>query len=273
MAARNEPLANVLWSVTAFGDERWSAGRRYWWDNRDRPARGGCLQATLEGSVIIRMRGGEHTADAGTLMIFLYGEDSQYGQPAPFTEPYHCVWVSLDGAGVVEHLQAIRNLGGPVLRDEPGRPLTEELLSLQARLREGGVSQPTMQAAATQRLVMGVYESAARHRREELSPVERAVERLLSQPFAPDNAQQIADRYGVSREHFTRIFTQRTGTPPARYLAHVRARRAERLLQSTGLTVDAVARQVGVRDAAALGRLIRRETGAPPSALRSSAAS
>ena len=273
MSARNETEANVLWSVTAFGDERWPAGRRYWWDNRDRHTRGGCVQATLEGSVVIRERGSERISDAGTLMIFLYGEDSQYGRPSPFAEPYRCAWVSLDGAGVVEHLRAIRDLVGPVLRDEPGRPLTEELLSLQTRLRNGEVSRPTMQAAATQRLVMGVYESAARHRREELSPVERAVERLLSQPFAPDNAQQIADRYGVSREHFTRIFTQRTGTPPARYLAHVRARRAERLLQSTGLTVDAVARQVGVRDAAALGRLIRRETGAPPSALRSSAAS
>lgn len=84
MAERREMPATVLWSVTAFGGERWSTGRRYWWNNRERPARGGCLQATLEGSVVIRLDGREHVADAGTIMIFLYGEDSQYGRPSPF---------------------------------------------------------------------------------------------------------------------------------------------------------------------------------------------
>jgi transcriptional regulator GlxA family with amidase domain len=115
---------------------------------------------------------------------------------------------------------------------------------------------------------MSVYESASRHRRQSLTPVGRAVERLLSQPFADDNAQQLADRFGVSREHFTRVFSERTGLPPARYLANARAQRAVRLLRGTGLTVEAIARQVGVRDAAALGRLLRRETGKPPTAWR-----
>lgn len=272
MGMQSETEANVLWSVTAFGEERWAAGRRYWWNNRKRPARGGCLQATREGSVILRVAGREYAAEAGTLMVFLYGEDSQYGRPDPLRESYHCTWVSLEGAGVVEHLRAIRDLAGPVLRDESGRPLTQELQGLQENLRSGEASQPTTQAAAAQRLVMSVYESAARHRRRGLTPVERAVERLLSQPFTPENAQQVADRFGVSREHFTRIFTARTGTPPARFLSQARSRRAVRLLQTTGLSVESVARQVGVRDAAALGRMLRRETGRPPSDWRPASA-
>lgn len=259
---------DVLWGCSVAGSERYPRGRRYWWDNRRREGRAACVQASLEGTIDHRWNGRTHLAGPGTLLLFVYGEDSQYGRPEPLDEPYRCAWVQLKGAGVVEHVVAIRRLVGPVIEDEPGQPLIEELHRLSELSRRRDADAPLAVAAATQRLVMSLYESSVRRRRRELSPVERAVERLLSQPLAGESVEQVADRFGVSREHLTRVFRDRTGHPPAKHLTRMRVERALRLLRTTDLAVADVARQVGLGSAAALARHVRRVTGGPPGALR-----
>ena len=265
MAGGLELFEPTLWRVSAFGeDERHPRGRRYWWDNAGRRVGGGCVQATLEGSIGFEHAGAAHEVGPGTLLIFLYGEDSRYGRREPLARGYRCAWLGLEGAGVVEHLRAIRSLVGPVVPDESGRPLTAELHAVQALVRERGGASPMAVAAAVHRFVLGVYESAVAERRRELTPVERAVERLISQPFTGDTTQDLADRFGVSREHLTRVFTQQHGHPPAAWLTRRRLDRAIRLLQNTGLTVNDIARQVGLPDGHALARQLRRHTGKPP---------
>lgn len=78
----------------------------------------------------------------------------------------------------------------------------------------------------------------------------------------------LARRANMSRRNFDRRFRELTGATPANWLTHQRVIRAQRLLESTALPVDAVARQCGFSSGAALRPHFRRLVGVVPAAYR-----
>lgn len=72
----------------------------------------------------------------------------------------------------------------------------------------------------------------------------------------------------LSKYHFLRLFTLVHGTTPHTYLQRKRTHVAVRLLESTQLTVKAVATSVGFADESTLGRQLRRWTQLTPGAIR-----
>jgi transcriptional regulator GlxA family with amidase domain len=91
-----------------------------------------------------------------------------------------------------------------------------------------------------------------------------ALERL-DRPLPID---AMARRAGMSRRTFDRRFREITGTAPATWLTHQRVLRAQRLLESTALPVEEVARTCGFSSAAALRPHFRRFVGVAPAAYR-----
>ncbi|WP_327292383.1 GlxA family transcriptional regulator [Streptomyces sp. NBC_01198] len=78
----------------------------------------------------------------------------------------------------------------------------------------------------------------------------------------------LATRAGMSERHFTRVFRAETGRTPASYVESARVEAARRLLESTGTTVDAVARACGYRTAETLHRSFKRSVQITPGEYR-----
>jgi transcriptional regulator GlxA family with amidase domain len=74
----------------------------------------------------------------------------------------------------------------------------------------------------------------------------------------------LAARARMSPRNFGRVFRRETGTTPAAYVEQVRVDAARRLLEMSDLTVDAIARRVGMRHAETLHRAFRRRIGTTP---------
>jgi len=72
----------------------------------------------------------------------------------------------------------------------------------------------------------------------------------------------------LSRRTFDRRFRAYTGSSPLQWLLTQRVLRAQQLLESSDLRVDAVARQVGFADGVALRPHFRRIVGIPPQSYR-----
>ena len=72
----------------------------------------------------------------------------------------------------------------------------------------------------------------------------------------------------MSPRTFARAFRAETGTTPAAYVEALRVEAARRLLETTDLTVAAVARRVGLRHAETLHRAFRRRVGTTPDRYR-----
>lgn len=104
--------------------------------------------------------------------------------------------------------------------------------------------------------------------RAELEPVRRAQDLVDADPGGDHRIGVLAARVGMSERHFTRCFTEQTGTSPAQYIAAVRVEAARRDLERTGLTVDVIARRCGFGSAETMRRTFARRVGVSPDQYR-----
>ncbi|GGO04787.1 AraC family transcriptional regulator [Microbispora rosea subsp. aerata] len=86
----------------------------------------------------------------------------------------------------------------------------------------------------------------------------------------PLSADVLAAHAHMSRRTFDRRFREATGTSPARWLLHQRVLLAQRLLETSELPIEQVARRSGFASAVALRPHFRRLVGVSPSAYRQS---
>jgi transcriptional regulator GlxA family with amidase domain len=80
--------------------------------------------------------------------------------------------------------------------------------------------------------------------------------------------EALARRAGMSPRSFARAFRTETGTTPASHVESLRVEAARRLLETTDLTVDTVAKSVGLRRVETLYRAFRRRVGTTPDRYR-----
>lgn len=78
----------------------------------------------------------------------------------------------------------------------------------------------------------------------------------------------LADRFGISRRHITRLFREGTGFSVGEFQLRIRLRTAFELLSQTDLPVGEIAFRVGFESGAALTHAMRRADGRSPSDIR-----
>ena len=103
---------------------------------------------------------------------------------------------------------------------------------------------------------------------ELLARVDRATDFIVSHQAGALTLDQIAAASRLSKYHLVRVFRQVHGLTPMAFLARLRARRAERLLADSRLTLDEVAELCGFGSRQTLFRQLRRHCGDGGRALR-----
>jgi transcriptional regulator GlxA family with amidase domain len=94
------------------------------------------------------------------------------------------------------------------------------------------------------------------------------------QRWLPDHLDEhlgvevLAARVNMSPRTFARCFARETGTTPAAFVEELRVETARRLLETTELTVGAIATRVGLHSPATLHRAFQRRAGTTPDQYR-----
>lgn len=88
----------------------------------------------------------------------------------------------------------------------------------------------------------------------------------------PPSVSGLADAFSMSQRTLARHVRAATGQSPLSLIQAIRLNRARLLIESSRMSIDQVAQEVGYLDATALRRLMRRAAGANPSAFRAGAA-
>jgi transcriptional regulator GlxA family with amidase domain len=102
-------------------------------------------------------------------------------------------------------------------------------------------------------------------RRSELAELQRWLPDHLTDDL---RIPALAQRCRMSERTFVRTFRAETGTTPAAYVEALRIEAARRLLETSDLTVAAIARQVGFGGPERLHRAVRRQLGTTPDRYR-----
>lgn len=91
---------------------------------------------------------------------------------------------------------------------------------------------------------------------------------ITEHPDADLSAEALARRAGLSTRHFSRLFTQRTGTTPGAYVESARLETARRLLEESDAALPQIAAASGLGSPHTLHRVFQRHMGTTPAAYR-----
>ncbi|MDM0090841.1 MULTISPECIES: helix-turn-helix domain-containing protein [unclassified Variovorax] len=98
--------------------------------------------------------------------------------------------------------------------------------------------------------------------------IARLVRRIEAALPHPPSVEELAQEFAMSTRTLSRHVRQATGKSTMALLQSVRSNRARMLIESSRMTLEQVAAQVGYEDATALRRLMRKVAGGNPSRYR-----
>lgn len=100
-----------------------------------------------------------------------------------------------------------------------------------------------------------------------IARAEKWVRDNIARDFTID---ELAEAIGLAPRTFARRIAAACGVSPIQFVQRIRLETARSLLETTRLSVEQIARQVGYAEASTLRRLIRRDTKHSPGHFRSS---
>ena len=98
--------------------------------------------------------------------------------------------------------------------------------------------------------------------------IEKAKGYIQNHFYKDISLNSVADYVGISPNHFSRIFSQETGTTFIDYLTQVRMVHAEEMLRCTNQKISEICEKIGYRDSNYFYTLFKKRYGCTPSAYR-----
>lgn len=221
-----------------------------------------------EGAERLAIRGGEHVAAKGDLILIEPGEPHSNRSAGTGRFGYVVMYVP-----VPLMAQAVCDLGGeegaelPSFREPVARRrgLDRRLLDAHRRLSEpsSGLEQESvlllfLAGLLSEPGVRGGARGAAEQRR-----ISRARDYLDERYREPVSLRELAQVAGLSAFHFLRSFKAQVGLPPSAYQTHRRVAEAKRLLKE-GCGIAEAAAELGFADQSHLSRHFQRIVGTTP---------
>jgi len=261
------PLPDPFSSVTGISGEI-PKTTAYFFDNHHRSrADDAVVQQTLAGAGFFTDTAGRRLATPGHAILFTHDEPSSYGYPSEATEPYRLRYVSFRLAALRPWFDRLRAEFGALIRMSLDGEASAVFTEINHRFDRKEFRDRYQQTDLLYQLLVALY-------REQVSatqahdPVEYGYHQLRDNFRSPLNLKQVAEKCGVSREHFIRVFSKRYGEPPGELLRRLRLEQADRMLRATQTPVQDIALACGFADANTFCRAYRQKYGMKPGQAR-----
>ncbi|MBB3109810.1 AraC-like DNA-binding protein [Paenibacillus phyllosphaerae] len=120
------------------------------------------------------------------------------------------------------------------------------------------------------RFMMELARTANRPKEEQWPPAIREAAQYLTNHFGEAiSIDDAATAAGLSKFHFTRLFTRTTGYTPGDYLTRIRIVKGAEYLRNSTITIDEVARRCGFAGGSYFSKVFRQWVGCTPGDYRS----
>ena len=100
------------------------------------------------------------------------------------------------------------------------------------------------------------------------SPIQKAVQIIIQQLHEPLSSSYIANEVGLSRSHFSTLFSKSVGESFYTFTKKLKLNAASELLETTSLTLQEIGEKVGVHDGKYFSKWFKKCTGHTPSDYR-----
>ncbi|WP_456824489.1 helix-turn-helix domain-containing protein [Cellulomonas sp. P5_E12] len=220
------------------------------------------------GSGWCRTPEGSFVIERGDAVLLPARRPHAYG--ASDADPWTLWWLHVTGADAVDLVDAAHAAaGGPVTHLRDAAPIASLVSQVIDALDAGMTSTAFVRAAGPAWHALALV--AATGRRSPgpgLSPVERAVEHLRATSPSRTSTEVLAGMVGLSPSQLNALFRRQLGASPLQYQTQLRMARARELLDSTTMSIAALARLAGYDDPLYFSRQFTRVHGMSPRAYR-----
>lgn len=205
---------------------------RYSWDNQTRGKDPFViLQWTLSGEGALDWEGKTYAVRPGEAFIVFIPESSKYYYPRQAGQPWQVGWLNFYGPLAQTLFRRIRETFGPVIA-LPASSAAGAMASRLAELAETRRFADLHEAsAAGYAFVMEWLRQLSAPILQRGDPVQTALALCAARFREPLGVKELAAQTGLSREHFTRLFAERTGKSPARHLRSLRVAAARQMMR------------------------------------------
>ncbi len=225
------------------------------------------IQRTISGAAYFKDIRGHQLVNAGQAMLFTHNEPTAYGYPPDATEPYRLGFISFAPTGTRELFNQLRTDFGAVLNLPDGSEATALFNEIIQRYRQRQFRDRLHEAELLYRLLIALYREQVQGTRRS-DPIEFGHHYVRSHFRSPVNLKGIAQKCGVSREHFIRAFSARYRESPGAMLRRLRLEHAQATLLTTHLSVQDVALASGFTSSNTFCRAYRLKYGHSPGEAR-----
>jgi AraC-like DNA-binding protein len=239
----------------------------YDWDGRKRGQTPfTVLQHTISGEGRLRYENRNYRLSAGDTLLVLVPHNHRYWLEKNSRWDYF--WISMNGEEALRIHRLILAAAGPVLKLQ--RSTIDHLADCSLQLVRGAdtpAKASTIAYSAAMALYDDVFSSHAFA--TDQSSMQRVIDHINANLDKPLPVNELAEVSGLSRAHFSRVFAESEGLPPAEFVLQQRMQRAAKLLANAAfLPVKEVAIMSGFDDANYFSKAFRRVYGINPTEFR-----
>jgi AraC-like DNA-binding protein len=255
------PVVNV-------GAEEIQLSAAYRFENADREGRTALvIQRTQSGAAWFRDPQGRRLVPPGHAMLFTHEEPTAYGYPPEATEPYRLRFISFSPTGTRPLFDRLRADFGPIVRMPDAAEATALFDEIIQRYRQRQFRDRLHESELLYRLLIALYREQVQGTRTS-DPIEFGHHYVRNHFRSPVNLKGVAQKCGVSREHFIREFSARYRESPGVMLRRLRLEHAQAMLRTTDLGVQDIALASGFTSSNTFCRAYRGKFGHSPGARR-----
>jgi AraC-like DNA-binding protein len=239
----------------------------YDWDGRKRGQTPfSVLQHTISGEGRLRYENRSYRVGAGETLLVLVPHNHRYWLEKDSRWEYF--WISMNGEEALRIHRLILSAAGPVLKLQQGT--IDQLADCSLRLVRDADT-PAKASAIAYAAAMALYDDVfgSHAFAADQSAMQRVIDHINANLDKPLPVNELAEVSGLSRAHFSRVFAESEGLPPAEFVLQQRMQRAAKLLTNAAfLPVKEVAIMSGFDDANYFSKAFRRVYGINPTEFR-----
>jgi AraC-like DNA-binding protein len=237
---------------------------RYFWNNADRgDGQFVIIQRTSLGKGLFVWEGRPFPVPSEHAFIATVPEASSYHFPAGQKTAWEFSWLNFYGPLAVLLCQDLRRQFGPVLPLPRRSPACFAYEALVAQGHRRAPADPHDTSIACYAFLVEWARQLGKPRPHHPDPAETAMRLCRTRFREPLGVKELAAESGLSREHFTRIFTDRTGLPPALYLRNLRTDAAIQMMADGSVPLKEAALRCGFASPRALSRALEARKSVP----------
>lgn len=226
-------------------------------------------QYTLSGQGRLMYEGETMLVTPGTAMCLQVPQNHRYSVLKDGT-PWTFMFLTLYGTELMRLWRDIAQVAGPLIKHNAEGDCVACARTIVQRGLKHRLASPFEASRLAYEFVMRLAEEVLPNSPERRVPdfLRRAVRFALDHLSEPIGVEDLAGAAGMSRYHFTRVFTERQGLPPGRFITHLRLREAVRLLQTERCSVKEIAVRCGFNDTSYFCKVFRRQYRCSPAAFQ-----